>query len=798
MGSLSAKPEGQQSEACAEVGKRMISAGQTAPLISFDVSENTEQELLAARAALSFLRGAVDAVPEGLALFDAEDRYVFWNEKYADIYGEGPDHDFRGLRFEDMAQALRARGRFNDAVGCAASWIQGRLARRTGQINHYEQLMSDGRWIKVTERRLIDGGCVGVHVDITELKRREATFHRLLESNPIPMWVVDKATDRCLVVNAAAIEHYGYSREEFLAIPMLQILAPADRERYRGIAAELDRLEHRTKNWRHLKADGTPICVLLYCQTLQYEDREALIVGIIDITERQETAERIDFLANHDVLTGLPNRLAFNERLTTTLHDASSAGQPFAILCLDLDGLKEANDAFGHAAGDDLLREVSKCFSRASDGAFLARFGGDEFIVIVSSSVATKVAELAIRLLELINQDFEFGGRQMKIGASIGVAFFPSDGPANSILAKADSALYRAKADGRGTVRLFDAVLDSKLREQQALLQDLRVALQRGELSLHYQPQADANGVIFSFEALLRWFHPTRGFVPPDEFIPLAEQSGLILPIGAWVLREACREAATWPRALGIAVNVSPVQFQQGELVDTVSAILLETGLAAARLELEVTEGVLIGDFSVATGLLRQLKGLGVRIAMDDFGTGYSSLFYLQSFPFDKIKIDRSFISNLETNRQSQTIVRAIVGLGIGLGTPVLAEGVETNDQLAFLRAEGCFESQGFLIGRAHPIAAYARAVGRETANASASDSGVPSFDLPRRQFCGASACYDIRMDRQCLMAAVCESARSGTGSILHAEDTRHLDRGGDRWKDNRRHDKASRRREGC
>jgi diguanylate cyclase (GGDEF)-like protein/PAS domain S-box-containing protein len=536
---------------------------------------------------------------------------------------------------------------------------------------------------------LSDGGYVGVHVDITELKRREASFQLLLESNPIPMWVVDRATDRCLAVNAAAIEHYGYSREEFLAIPMLQILSPGDRERFRGIAAELDRLEHRTKSWSHLKADGTPIDVSLYCQTLQYEGHEALLIGVFDITERRRTEERIAFLANHDVLTGLPNRLGFNECLATVLGDASATGQPFAILCLDLDGLKEANDAFGHAAGDDLLREVSKCFASVIDGAFLARIGGDEFTVIVSDGVATKLADLASRLLNSLNHVFQIGGREMKIGASIGIAIFPTDGPADSIIAKADSALHRAKGDGRGTVRLFDANLDGKLRERQAILQDLHVALERGELSLHYQPQAGANGAIFGFEALLRWFHPTRGFVPPDVFIPLAEESGLILPIGEWVLREACREAATWPRALGIAVNISPVQFQQGQLVDVVRSILLETGLAAVRLELEVTEGVLIADFSAATDLLRQFKGLGLRIAMDDFGTGFSSLSYLQSFPFDKIKIDRSFVSNLESNPQSQTIVRAIVGLGIGLGTPVIAEGVETKEQLEFLLAEG-------------------------------------------------------------------------------------------------------------
>jgi diguanylate cyclase (GGDEF)-like protein/PAS domain S-box-containing protein len=707
------KPEGRHFEFGAETGVKTTSPQQAEPATSLDASEEGELGLPAARAALALLTGAIEAVPEGLALFDADDRYIFWNEKYASIYGDGPNHNFRGLRFEDMAQSLRARGRFTDALGCAESWIQGRIARRMGQVNNYEQLMSDGRWIKVAERPLDQGGYIGVHVDITELKRREASFQLLLENNPIPMWVHDKATDRCLTVNAAAIEHYGYSHEEFLAMPMLQILSPGDRERFRGIAADLDRLEHRTKSWRHLKADGTAIDVSLYCQTLQYEGHEALLIGVFDITERRRTEERIAFLANHDALTGLPNRLAFNDRLATVLGDVSATGQPFAILCLDLDGLKEANDTFGHAAGDDLLREVSKCFASVTDGAFLARVGGDEFTVIVSGVAATKVAERGDRFLNSVNHVFQIGVLQMRIGVSIGVATFPSDGPADSILAKADSALYRAKGEGRRAVRLFDADLDGKLRERQVLLQDLHVALERGELHLHYQPQAGANGVIFGFEALLRWNHPTRGFVPPDTFIPLAEESGQILQIGEWVLREACREAATWPCALGIAVNVSPVQFQQGQLFEIVRSILLETGLAAACLELEITEGVLIGDVSDATSILHQLKGLGVRIAMDDFGTGYSSLSYLQSFPFDKIKIDRSFVSNLESSPQSKTIVRSIIGLGMGLGMPVIAEGVETKEQLAFLTKEGCLESQGYLIGRPQPIAAYAQAVGR-------------------------------------------------------------------------------------
>jgi EAL domain-containing protein (putative c-di-GMP-specific phosphodiesterase class I) len=281
-------------------------------------------------------------------------------------------------------------------------------------------------------------------------------------------------------------------------------------------------------------------------------------------------------------------------------------------------------------------------------------------------------------------------------------------------LANADAALYRAKQEGRGTIRFFESDMDKRLRERRALQHDLRSAVENGELTLHYQPQALIGGEIVGFEALLRWHHPSRGNVPPNVFIPLAEESGLIITIGEWVLREACREAASWPRPLHIAVNLSPIQFRHGDLAGLVHSILLDTGLSPGRLELEITEGVLIGDFSRAVSILRRLKTVGVRIAMDDFGAGYSSLSYLQSFPFDTIKIDRAFISNVDCNPQSAAIVRAVIGLARGLSVPVVAEGVETRDQLAFLAREACDEVQGYLVGRPAPIETYAEIVGRQ------------------------------------------------------------------------------------
>jgi diguanylate cyclase len=436
-----------------------------------------------------------------------------------------------------------------------------------------------------------------------------------------------------------------------------------------------------------------------------------------DITDRKRAEARIAHMAHHDDLTGLPNRAAFNEHLASTLERAAAAGDSFAILCVDLDRFKEVNDIFGHAVGDALLREIAKRLQAAAQDAFLARLGGDEFIIVVGGPQPATAEELTERLLAATAGDLELAGHQARIGLSIGVSIFPQDGrDATTLLVNADAAMYRSKTEGRGGVRFFEPDMDRRLRERRALQHDLRSAIAHSELSVHYQPQALIDGTIVGFEALVRWNHPIRGMIQPVTFIPIAEESGMIMPIGEWILREACREAASWPRPLQISINLSPVQFRHGDLAALVHTVLLETGLAPHRLELEITEGVLIDDFDRALALLRRLKALGVRIAMDDFGTGYSSLSYLQSFPFDKIKIDQSFISKLDKNDQSAAIIRAVIGLGRGLSLPIVAEGVETQDQLAFLSHESCNQIQGFLIGRPLPIDGYADTVGRGAA----------------------------------------------------------------------------------
>jgi diguanylate cyclase (GGDEF)-like protein len=435
-----------------------------------------------------------------------------------------------------------------------------------------------------------------------------------------------------------------------------------------------------------------------------------------DMSERRRLEERIIHMAHHDALTGLPHRAAFADHLAADIAEASAAGTSFALMCLNLDRFKGVNDVFGQTAGDGLLCEVARRLQQAVDGDFLARIGGDEFNLIATGGPQPARAEaVAARMMASLDSAIALAGHELRIGLSIGVAVFPDDGDDVAALTRnAGAALDCAKAAGRGSIRFFETSMDGDLRERRSLQLDLQSALTRAELSLHYQPQALATGEIVGFEALLRWTHPSRGAVPPADFIPLAEESGMIMAIGEWVLREACREAATWSKPLSVAVNLSPAQFRHGDLAGLVHGILLETGLPPSRLALEITEGVLFGDFSRALSILRRLKALGAQIAVDDFGTGHSSLANLQAFPFDKIKIDRSFIAGMSRAPQSQAIVRAVIGLARGLNLPVVAEGVETSEQLAFLCRECCDEVQGYFVGRPSPIQTYAGLVGRQ------------------------------------------------------------------------------------
>jgi diguanylate cyclase (GGDEF)-like protein len=424
-----------------------------------------------------------------------------------------------------------------------------------------------------------------------------------------------------------------------------------------------------------------------------------------DVTERIRNEERVAYMARHDMLTGLPNRLHFRERTEEAL-PLLRRGEDFAILCIDLDHFKEVNDTLGHPSGDKLLKLVAdRLRQNVRETDILARLGGDEFAVVQTMlQQPEEVTVLASRIIEVLSEPYEVDGQEIIVGASIGVAIAPGDGDdADQLLKNADMALYRAKADGRGMFHFFEAEMDARLQARRKLEMELRRAVIQNEFEVYYQPIVDLkDNQVTAFEALVRWNHPERGLVMPDEFISVAEKLGLIGPIGEWVLHQACADAAAWPRDIRVAVNLSPLQFRK-TLVPSVVKSLASVGLCASRLELEITESVVLQNNEATMSMLRQLHEIGVRISMDDFGTGYSSLSYLHSFPFDKIKIDRLFVSDLDANSDCAAIVRAVAGLGKTLGMKTTAEGVETREQLDWLRSEGCTEVQGYLFSRPQP-----------------------------------------------------------------------------------------------
>jgi diguanylate cyclase (GGDEF)-like protein len=427
----------------------------------------------------------------------------------------------------------------------------------------------------------------------------------------------------------------------------------------------------------------------------------------MDVTEKRSSEKQIAFLAHHDALTGLANRVQLREHIEKSLKHAE-LGEKFSVLCLDLDHFKNINDTLGHSIGDALLCAVSKRLRElVRDSDLVSRTGGDEFSIVrpgVDPPMAASAA-LAVRVVEALSVPFDLGDHHVVIGASVGIAIAPDDGNnPDQLLKNADMALYRAKDDGRGRFHFFETEMDAKAQARRILELDLRKAITTGEFELLYQPIVNLmENRISGFEALLRWNHPTRGRVSPDEFIPLAEETGLIIAIGVWVIRQACGEARTWPSDLRVAVNVSPVQFRNESLVSTVISALAASGLRADRLELEITETVLMHNNDGTLAVLHQLRNLGVRISMDDFGTGYSSLSYLRSFPFDKIKIDQTFVRDLIEKPDSIAIIRAVVGLGHSFGMTTTAEGVETQEQLNQVRAEGCTEVQGYFYSRPLP-----------------------------------------------------------------------------------------------
>ncbi|HYD14776.1 MAG TPA: EAL domain-containing protein [Hyphomicrobium sp.] len=657
-----------------------------------------------ARTANARLREAVEILPQGIVFLDAEGRYVLWNEQYARIYHRSADLFKVGARLADTLRVGVMRGDYPEAKGREEEWLKKRLQKLNTPGHRHEQWLSDGRCILIEERHTSDGGVIGVRVDITELKEREASFRLLFEANPVPMYVVSQSGKTILSANSAARDHYGYAGDEMIGRPVHCLHIGDDHSHIENLYSQAPGIlaDHV---WTHLKCDGTKIEVAMYSQAIVHEKAPAVLVAAVDITERRRAEAQVAYLAHHDPLTGLANRARHLEQAEEMLASIRRDGGAGASLCVGLDNFKSVNETLGPIAGDQLLQAVARRITQSlRQGSTAARLGGDEFGIIVPDVAdPEEVSAVAKRLIDVIGSPFKIQGQQVNIGASIGIAVAPGDGEeGGKLLKNANLALSQTKLRGKGSFRYFEPEMNARAQERRRLEWDLRAAIETGTLDVHYQPLVSlSTGRIVAAEALVRWAHEERGYISPAEFIPVAEEAGLIWALGEFVLRRACRDATAWPEAMRVAVNLSPMQFRCGNVRDMVNDALENTGLAPGRLELEITESLFLDRSNLVLDTLAELRKLGTRIAMDDFGTGYSSLGYLCSFPFDKIKIDRSFVKGIGTNVEQQAVVRAIVGLGETLGKTITAEGIETDAELACLRAIGCEQGQGFLFSKA-------------------------------------------------------------------------------------------------
>ena len=658
---------------------------------------------------------AVDSMGHGLSMYDANWNVVICNQRYCDLYGLAADSCRPGTPFTAI-MALREQS------GAVPVDLDERMAKRfsdtvtagTDVITTHK--LRNGRVVRVTRSMVAAGGFVAVHEDITdEISRLEQDDVTRAELNLQHMRLaaavdtIDQGLcmfdgdERLVICNAAYARVYnlpaelmkpGTSLVDILGFRFAHGMEPVDgRDVYIGDRRRLIADRQRAREIVELK-DGRAIALN------HHPTSDGGWVAVHeDVTEQRQNESRIRHLARHDALTGLPNRLYFREEMAK-LEQRILRSEIVAVLCVDLDRFKAVNDTLGHAVGDAVLIEVAARLNAACrETDMVARLGGDEFAVLVCDLQGPADASVvADRIVRTLAEPFVVEGRQAMIGASVGIAVAPTDGTeSDTLLKNADLALYRAKSEGRGAYHFFERGMDQALQRRRSLEQGLRLGLARGEFRLLYQPLVNlADNRITGLEALLRWDHPDQGLVPPAEFVPIAEETGVIVAIGEWALREACRAAAGWPNGVHIAVNLSPIQFKNRGLVGHVANALRDSGLDPGRLELEITESLLLADTELTLATLRRLRALGVRIAMDDFGTGYSSLSYLRSFPFDKIKIDRSFMRT--STGDDMAIIEAVIGLGRSLGMSTTAEGIETEAQLDAVRANGCTEAQGFLL----------------------------------------------------------------------------------------------------
>ncbi len=675
-----------------------------------DITEQTkfEQERERQR---EFLNEILDNVPMMVVVKDAIERKLVLANRAAETFWGFSRHEAIGKTLREIIPQSRADlvdKADTEALNSAAAVVQG---------EHPSMVISgDGRIVKSKRHAMRDADgtprfLVSVVEDVSERKaieqerdRDREFLNQIIDNVPTSVIVRDAQTRMYVLANQAAMEHFGVTRAEIIGKTPSEVFPKATAD----LIAQHD--EQLLQSGGRMLFDEYPLDTrgkglrTVIARKIVIRDRGGeprYLLGVIeDVTERKRSAERIAHLAHYDALTDLPNRVFFREQIEQSLKRVRR-GEQLAVLYLDLDKFKSVNDTLGHQGGDELLKAVAgRLRGCLRDTDIAARLGGDEFAIVQTAVESPNdVIELVKRIQDALRKPCELGGQQLATDASIGIAMAPTDGTEpDQLLKNADLAMYGAKADGRGTYRFFESDMDARMKVRRALEFDMRQAVMCGEFELHYQPLVNIrDNKIVGCEALLRWQHPTRGMVSPAEFIPIAEETGIINPLGEWVLRTACAEAVGWPEHLMVTVNVSPVQFKNDNLAQIVVSALAASGLPAERLELEITESVLLHDNEATLLMLHQLKKLGVRIAMDDFGTGYSSLNYLRRFPFDKIKIDRSFIKDVAEKDGSWSIVQAVVGIAKARNVTTTAEGVETEEQLEMLRALGCTEMQGYL-----------------------------------------------------------------------------------------------------
>jgi diguanylate cyclase (GGDEF)-like protein len=664
-----------------------------------------DREVSQRRSAQARLSDALENSREGFVLLDEDGQIAVANSRASEIIRSSPRLLWPGVVRRASSTEVKITEETADS-----------------EIDEMadEAQLPDGRWLRVSRSPTQEGGVIVVFSDINVLKQQKAELHATnlkldaaLTHMSQGLCLYD-SVGRLQVVNRRFCEIFDISPQAVLPgmtlEDVLRLSVAAGKHGSRTVPdllADHERfLAHQNDDnyFQHL-SDGRIISI-----AHRPTSDGGWLITCEDVTERQRAESQIAFMARHDALTNLPNRSLFAERIEQAIGQAGR-GSGFAVFCLDLDNFKQVNDTLGHPVGDELLRAVADRLSACvREIDTVARLGGDEFAIIqVGVQSAEETERLARRLVEHVGAAYELNGHHVVVGCSLGISLAPGDGTTGEKLLKnADVALYRAKMDGRGTWRFFEPAMDASLQKRRALELDLREAMVKDEFVLFYQPFYDLRlDRISGFEALLRWNHPQRGLVPPDQFIPIAEEIGLISALGEWVLNRACEQAAMWPDDIKIAVNVSGAQFRHPGLIESIANALAASRLAPQRLELEITESVLLSNSTETIATLHQLKANGLRIALDDFGTGYSSLSYLRSFPFDKLKIDQSFVRD----NGSKLIIKAIISLGKNLGMKTIAEGVETIEQLNQMKAEGCDEAQGFLISHPMPAAEIASTI---------------------------------------------------------------------------------------